>query len=296
MNIQYQRNLKSSYMVAIEPGQPLNMDGQLAEKMMERQKIAGLLKWVTMEHRGDMTFWYQITGLQSLADFLRHHPLSYALFGHLLGGLLALQEELPRFYLKCEHLVLRTEQIFLDPSGRQAAFCYEPLWQQEPQEALRGLMEELLPLIDHNDKDAVRFGYGLYEKCQEPNADIWRFVLEQWEGREPSGDVQPAGEQESAVRPEPPERAKMCEEPSEDVSGTVKKTQPYALERSFSRAMETLPRRMFEKLPVVSARAWFEDLRKKKKKEEPELTCLFEPKEPETSAHPTVYLGERKMH
>lgn len=49
MNIQYQRNLKNSYMVVIEPKQPLNMDGQLAEKMMQRQKIAGLLSWVTME-------------------------------------------------------------------------------------------------------------------------------------------------------------------------------------------------------------------------------------------------------
>ena len=39
MNIQYQRNLKNSYMVVIEPGQPLNLDGQLAEKMMERQQI-----------------------------------------------------------------------------------------------------------------------------------------------------------------------------------------------------------------------------------------------------------------
>ena len=55
---------------------------------------------------------------------------------------MALQEELPRFYLKCEHLILQAEQIFLDPSGEQAAFCYEPLWQKEPRESLRELMEQ----------------------------------------------------------------------------------------------------------------------------------------------------------
>ena len=62
-------------MVVIEPGQPLNMDGQLAEKMIQSQRIPGLLHWVTMEHEGDMTFWYQITGLQSLSDWLTHDAL-----------------------------------------------------------------------------------------------------------------------------------------------------------------------------------------------------------------------------
>lgn len=179
MNIQYQRNLKNSYMIVIEARQPLNMDGQLAEKMIQRQQIPGLLYWVTMEHQGDITFWYQITGLQSLSDWLQHHPLNFELLGHLLSGLMALQQELPRFYLKCEHLLLQTEQIFLKPSGDGVVFCYEPLWYKEPRESLGVLLESLLPLIDHNDKEAVRLGYGLFEKCQEENADIWEYMMQQ---------------------------------------------------------------------------------------------------------------------
>ncbi len=178
MNIQYQRNLKNSYMVVVEEGQSLNLDGELAEKMMQKQDIPGLLQWVTMESGNDMTFWYQITGLQSLADWLSRHTLDYELFGHLLSGLLALQEELPRYYMKLEHILLREDQIFLDQSGRKVSFCYEPLWSREPRESLGGLMEQLLSKIDHGDKLAVRLGYGLYEKCQEANADIWHYVME----------------------------------------------------------------------------------------------------------------------
>lgn len=294
MNIQYQRNLKNSYMVVVEPGQPLNMDGQLAEKMMERQQIAGLLKWVTMEHEGDMTFWYQITGLQSLADWLRHHPLNFTLFGHLLGGLLALQEELPRFYLKCEHLVLQIEQIFLDPSGEQASFCYEPLWQKEPQEALRELMEQLLPLIDHEDKDAVRLGYELYEKCQEPNADIWRYVLEQSGARPRSESGNVIGEREPVVKREPEEGMETASRITEEcVPAAEKIFQPDSAQRTRSRMTDTFPWHMLEKLPVVSARAWFESVRKKKKEEKAETAYLYEPEEePAESAHPTVFLGE----
>lgn len=283
MNIQYQRNLKNSYMVVTEPGQPLNMDGQLAEKMMQRQQIPGLLRWVTMENEGDMTFWYQITGLQSLSDWLSHHPLNYALFGHLLGGLLALQEELPRFYLKCEHLLLGSEQIFLDSSGERVVFCYEPMWQKEPQEALQELMEHLLPLIDHNDKDAVRLGYGLYEKCQEPNADIWKYLLEQAGSRERSGmerdtaDVQPSAE-------------KITECAAGQTGDSHILPTPKAA--SAERVSETLPKKMREKLPTISALAWFEGLRKKKKEETMASVYLFEPEqEPAESAHPTVFLG-----
>lgn len=294
MNIEYQRNLKSSYMVLIEPGQPLNMDGQLAEKMMQRQQIAGLLKWVAMESGEDMTFWYQITGLQSLPDWLRHHSLDFSLLGHLLGGLLALQEQLPRFYLKCEHLVLQAEQIFLDPSGERAVFCYEPLWQKQPREALSELMEYLLPLIDHEDKDAVRLGYGLYEKCQEPNADIWRFVLEHAKRGQPFRESESEAREESMAEGETGKETK-AERAFAEEDAFCKETeapQPRLLGHFLAGAAEALPGRMREKLPVVSARAWFESVRRGKKEPDIGTAYVFEPEEePLESAHPTVFLG-----
>lgn len=287
MNIQYQRNLKNSYMVVIEPGQPLNMDGQLAEKMMQRQQIPGLLRWVSMEHEGDLTFWYQITGLQSLSDWLCHHALDYQLFGHLLSGLLALQEELPRFYLKVEHLLLQPEQIFLDGSGERVVFCYESLWSRDPRESLRDLMEALLPKIDHGDKDAVRLGYGLYEKCQEENADIWHYVLEQ----------STCTERTRAYHQELCEQAAPASVPEpavqeEHMRGQEKRlrTPMDSIREKRSRISSTLT----EKLPSVSALSWVQSFRKKKE-EKPEPVYLFEPEEEAVvSVNPTVCLGVKE--
>ncbi len=260
MNIQYQRNLKNSYMVVIEPGQPLNMDGQLAEKMMQRQQIPGLLHWVTMEHEGDMTFWYQITGLQSLSDWLSHHLLDHVLLGHLLSGLLALQEELPRFYLKAEHLLLQSDQIFLDAGGERAVFCYQPLWNKDPRLSLQGLMEQLLPKIDHADKDAVQFSYGLYEKCQEENADVWAYVLAQ---NTENGHI------DGKSRETP-----KADEPEQQAAG------------------QQIP--LQEKLPVISALSWVQSLGKKKR-EKPAPVYLFEPEEQApASVHPTICLGAKE--
>ena len=179
MEIQYQRNLKNSYMVIIEPERPLNPDGELAERMLHRQPLSGLLTWVSMEHEGDMTFWYQITGMQSLTDRLQQQSVDHILLQGILAVLLGLQEELPRYYLKPEHLLLRAEQIFIDTAGGRIRLCYEPMWSREPRESLQELLEQLLPYIDHSDKAAVALAYGLYENCQQPNVDVWRYVREQ---------------------------------------------------------------------------------------------------------------------
>ena len=285
MDIQYQRNLKNSYMVVIEPGQPLNMDGQLAEKMMQRQQIPGLLHWVTMEHEGDMTFWYQITGLQSLSDWLSHHALDYKLFGHLLSGLLALQEELPRFYLKTEHLLLQTEQIFLDTSGEQVAFCYEPLWNKDPRQSLQELMEQLLPRIDHADKEAVRLAYGLYEKCQEENADVWHYVLEQ-----NRGNMCICGKTEGAFVTDCPEQKASAQKNS------VQECTEHTLtgKSNAQKKFPGIPEKMLGKLPVISALSWVQSLGKKKK-EQSEPVYLFEPEtEEEVCVNPTIYLGAKE--
>ncbi len=181
MEIQYQRNLKNSYMVIIEPERPLNPDGELAERMLQRQPLPGLLTWVSMEHEGDMTFWYQITGMQSLTDRLQQQSVDHTLLQGMLAVLLGLQEELPRYYLKPEHLLLRADQIFIDTTGGRIRLCYAPMWSREPRESLQELLEQLLPHIDHNDKTAVALAYGLYENCQQPNVDVWRYVREQSE-------------------------------------------------------------------------------------------------------------------
>ena len=179
MEIQYQRNLKNSYMVIIEPERPLNPDGELAERMLQRQKIPSLLTWVSMEHKGDMTFWYQINGMQSLTDRLQQQMVDHTLLQGMLAVLLGLQEELPRYYLKPEHLLLRAEQIFIDTTGGRIRLCYEPMWSKEPRESLQELLEQLLPHVDHSDKSAVALAYGLYENCQQSNVDIWKYVREQ---------------------------------------------------------------------------------------------------------------------
>jgi hypothetical protein len=296
MNVQYQRNLKNSYMVIVEQGQPLNLDGQLAEKMLLHQEIPGLLRWVTMENQGDMTFWYQITGLQSLSDWLGYHPLDMKLLQHLLAGLLSLQSELPRFYLKCEHLLLHPEQIFLDAAGEGVTFCYEPLWQQEPQQSLRELLEQLLPQVDHKDKGAVGLTYGLYELCQQENADVWGYVLAHGVNGAPVElSEQPKQGADSQKGPsDSPEKAVRAMAFAEEKPNLSKSEKPEYRENPPREEKPAWIEKKSQRMPVVSALSWVQSLGigKKKKEERPEALYLFEPEdEPAASGQPTVCLA-----
>ncbi len=290
MNIQYQRNLKNSYMVVIESGQTLNPDGQLAEKMMQRRPIPELLTWVTMEHAGDMTFWYQINGLQSLSECLQQQMLDHALLKKLLSGLLALQEELPRYYLKPEHLLLREEQIFLDLSTQQMRFCYEPLWSGDPRSSLRALLEQLLVKVDHADKYAVRLAYGLYEKCQEENADLWAYVLEQLEIR----SDEPETTAETDMREQSlPDSANISLQQAEPQAEITPVSEPAPEKKHLSAAWVHGMADKLEKLPHSSPLAWLQSVRKDRHPEkQAETLYLFEPEEEAALCeHPTVYLG-----
>lgn len=287
MNIQYQRNLKNSYMVVIEPDQPLNPDGQLAEKMLQRRPITELLTWVTMENGRDMTFWYQITGLQSLSECLQQQSLDHTLLTGILSGLLALQEELPRYYLKPEHLLLREEQIFLDLSTHQVRFCYEPLWSEEPRRALGTLLEPLLAKVDHSDKYAVRLAYGLYEKCQEQNADLWNYVLEQMDTHTPAQTPEMPTEPsyKEPVQSEPV----LTEQPLPELAASESAAEKKHRSASWVQGVAD----KLEKLPHSSPLAWIQSVRKDRHPEKPaEPLYLFEPEEESVLCeHPTVYLG-----
>jgi hypothetical protein len=171
-----------------------------------------------------------------------------------------LQSELPRFYLRSEHLLLHPDQIFMDAEGSSMTFCYEPLWQQEPRRSLQELLEQLLPQVDHQDKEAVKLIYGLYEVCQRENADVWGYVMEY--GSQGTCRTQPA------VSDTPTERQ------TEKAECSSRLSKP-------------------EQTPTVSALAWLQSLElgKKKKEERPQPLYLFEPDEkPQESAYATACL------
>ncbi len=174
MEIQYQRNLKNSYMIVIEKNPVLNMDGQLAEKMLSGAGVDGLLKYVTMEHEGQMTFWYNITGYQNLKDIISLGGLDSGLIKSIFKSLMSVADRLINYYLREEHILLGMDQIYMDSAATKVWFTYAPMEENGLADSVFKLLEQMLPFINHDDKEAVKLGYGLYEACKGKNSDIWK--------------------------------------------------------------------------------------------------------------------------
>ena len=168
--------MKHSYMVVIENGDSETQDAILADKVFSGFGIDDLIPVRQLPYDGDMTFWYNITGKVSLREYLNTRKADGVFFDNFLVKLRHLHENLLRFYLNEDHIILNDETVFFDDTGLEISFCYDHMYNESFVTQLARLMEKLIAMIDHQDKAAVGLGYGLYEQCIKTNADIFREI------------------------------------------------------------------------------------------------------------------------
>jgi hypothetical protein len=178
MQIEYKKNMKHSYMVVIENGTSESADSRIAESVFSGFSVDDLIPVRQLPYDGDMTFWYNITGKISLKDYIITRKADGVFMDNFLSSLKQLHENLLRFYLCEDHIILNDETVFLDDTGSSVSFCYDHMYSESFGTQLARLMEKLITVIDHQDKDAVGLGYGLYEQCVKENADIFREITD----------------------------------------------------------------------------------------------------------------------
>lgn len=176
MQIEYKKNMKHSYMVVVEQGVSNSPDEKLAEKVFGGFHVEDLIPVKQLPYDGDTTFWYNITGKVSMREYINNRKTDGVFMDTFLAALRILHENLLRFYLNEDHIILDDETVFLDDSGGTVFFCYDHMYSESFVVQLGRLMEKLLTVIDHQDKAAVGIGYGLYERCIKGNADIFREI------------------------------------------------------------------------------------------------------------------------
>ena len=178
MQIEYKKNMKHSYMVVIEHGDHRTQDAEIAENVFSGFEVDDLIPVRQLPYNGDMTFWFNITGRISLKEYIGSRKADAGFMDSFLASLRRLHENLLRFYLCEDHIILNDETVFLDDAGSSIYFCYDHMYSESFVKQLSELMEKLLAVIDHQDREAVSIGYGLYEQCIKENADIFREIAE----------------------------------------------------------------------------------------------------------------------
>lgn len=170
MEIMYKRNIKQSFMVL--SADEIVTDYQI--EMCTRNKIAGLLEMETVVADGKLQFWYDITGKQSLEEYMKNHPMEESLFVYFLGAIRDIIVNLNGYLLEENHIQLEMRTIYIDHANQQFYFCYFPKERKPLTENFHLLMEYLLTRIEHGDKQVVAIAYEAYQMTLQDGYSIER--------------------------------------------------------------------------------------------------------------------------
>ena len=76
------------------------------------------------------------------------------------------------YLLKEEKILLKEDMIFMDSREEQFYFCYYPNKEGELREEFANLIEDMLPQLDHENREDTEKIYAIYEKTREENYSL----------------------------------------------------------------------------------------------------------------------------
>lgn len=163
MKTEIRRESNHSWLVV----QDQEVSAGYAVRMIEENRIPGLLSCSCRSMDGSLQLWYEITGFAPLGELLGDRKLKAQELLVLLESLCLSLDGLEEYLLGPDHLLLEPEFIYASQDLKQIFFCYIPARGKPPGEAFPVLTEYLLPRLDHRDPAAVTLGYGIYRYAME---------------------------------------------------------------------------------------------------------------------------------
>lgn len=157
-NITYERSINKSYMkIPAEKGVGLD------EKLIFHKPYRGILPVEKCYVNGVVEYWYQITGKQALDTYCKFNTIGQEFFEMLILRICSQLEILEWNLIDAGCLVLDPELIFMNHNGEDILFVLYPESNGNFFEDFQKLMEYILTKINHEDRDAIKQPYKIYE-------------------------------------------------------------------------------------------------------------------------------------
>ncbi len=160
---EYRRYQGKSYMIISSDTQGTGYE----YSMITENKIPGLLPCQISNENEKQQFWYEISGKQTLQDWIELKKPGSELLRKLMLALANTVEKAGE-YLLCENgISLEPERIFVDTKAEEISFCYLPCQKTEPEEGMKRFMEYYISHMDHGERENTAKCYDVYERCQQ---------------------------------------------------------------------------------------------------------------------------------
>lgn len=173
----YERDMTGSYMKI-----PAGVDAGIDELLMLRRRLSGVLPVEKVYLDGGGQYWYHISGKQSLDTYCRVKEVNMDLIEQLIISICSLMERMEWNLMKTNCLMLDPELIFISNSNREFTFTLYPGGSNKIEQEFQQLIEYLMKKVNHQDAQAVRSVYRIYELTLEEGyliSDIWSTLVRQ---------------------------------------------------------------------------------------------------------------------
>lgn len=170
MKPEYCRDLNHNYMIL--PGAEGVGGEEYPVRVIAANQLPGFLECKVHRLDGQVKFYYEITSRQSLSSMAERKKLGQRQIQALLKGLVQAFEAMGDYLLDVNALLLAEQYIYMDIETEEVFFCYMPLADRSLAAALRELSEYILKNLDHQDKEAVLWGYALYSQTTQDNYSV----------------------------------------------------------------------------------------------------------------------------
>lgn len=165
---EYRRCQGKSYMI-IESDVAV---GGYEYPMLVKNRILGLLPLKISNKDEHMQFWYEISGKQSLEDWMKIKKLGSVFLKQFFTSLEEIIGQTGEYLLEESGISLAPEHIYIDSEKKDIFFCFLPFEKHTLNDSLGSFMEYYLSHMAHSEREGTQKCYEVYEICQKENADI----------------------------------------------------------------------------------------------------------------------------
>lgn len=175
MEVTYKRDAMYNYIVI---SKDVTTHSAFQEKMILKNQVDGLLSCSLRTFNGENQYYYDISGKQTLACLFEKRKFGADDLRQLFQGIGLVLQNMEKYLLEADYLLLKPEYIYYDLSSKQYFLCFFPFEQNCFTDKLGELAEYLLSHINHQENDAVVVGYQFYRCAKEKNISFTKILEE----------------------------------------------------------------------------------------------------------------------
>jgi len=137
-------------------------------RMMESNRIKGLLPLEIKETDGNKELYYDITSMEPLSLRNASTALKAEDIRAIIYGINRTIGKVGEYLLDPDDLIADKDNLFLDNDTMEPVLCCYPGGTQSFLSQMSTLLQDMLGMVDHNDQDAVVLAYSLYQESLRP--------------------------------------------------------------------------------------------------------------------------------